>query len=178
MIQNVHSRDDHTYIPTNFATKVRSVGVWLDAYDNSNLSETPRMYLFPTCMDVMLVPDSTELETREWTVVDQKLPIPLPVIGSDLNNPDWIPSLDSLDGSMNKIRRFSSFRAYHDSGYFDANEMSFESRLVGRSVWNTQWMIIIPGGVFHYDQDFGLETFIEHVNDIKVFFQTYAISGN
>jgi hypothetical protein len=172
------SGGDHTYDPTNFATKVRSVGVWFEGYDNSKLSETPRIYLFPTGMDVMLVPDSTDLDTREWTVVDQKLPIPLPVIGSDLNNPDWIPSLDSLDGSMNKIRRFSSFRAYHDSGYFDANEMSFESRLVGRSVWNTQWMIIIPGGVFHYDQDFGLKTFIENVKDIKLFFQTYAISGN
>jgi hypothetical protein len=172
------SGGDHAYDPTNFATKVRSVGVWFEGYDNSQLSETPRVYLVPTGMDVMLVPNSIELDTREWTIVDQKLPIPLPVRGSDLTNPDWIPSLDSLDGSMIKIRRFSSFRAYHDSGYFDANQMSFESRLVGRSVWNTRWMLIIPGGAFHYDQDFGLETFIEHVKDIKVFFQTYAISGN
>jgi hypothetical protein len=172
------SGGDHAYDPTNFATKVRSVGVWFEGYDNSQLSETPRVYLVPTGMDVMLVPNSIELDTREWTIVDQKLPIPLPVRGSDLTNPDWIPSLDSLDGSMIKIRRFSSFRAYHDSGYFDANQMSFESRLVGRSVWNTRWMLIIPGGAFHYDQDFGLETFIEHVKDIKLFFQTYAISGN
>ena len=69
MIQNVHSRDDHTYNPTNFATKVRSVGVWLDAYDNSNLSETPRMYRFPTFMDVMLVPDSTELDTPWFLLI-------------------------------------------------------------------------------------------------------------
>ncbi|MBF0451225.1 MAG: hypothetical protein HQK75_11025 [Candidatus Magnetomorum sp.] len=172
------SGGDHTYDSTNFATKVRSVGVWFDGYDNSQLSETPRVYLFPTGMDVMLVSDSTELDTREWTVVDQRLPIPLPVRGSDLNNPSWIPSLDSLDGSMIEIRRFSSFRAYHDSGYFDANQMSFESRLVGRSVWNTNWMLIIPGGIFHYDQDYGLEKFIESVKDIKLFFQTYAISGN
>ncbi|ETR73548.1 MAG: hypothetical protein OMM_00861 [Candidatus Magnetoglobus multicellularis str. Araruama] len=172
------SGGDHTYDPTNFATKVRSVGVWFEGYDNSQLSETPRVYLFPTGMDVMLVADSTELDTREWTVVDQRLPIPLPVRGSDLNNPSWIPSLDSLDGSMIQVRRFSSFRAYHDNGYFDENEMSFESRLVGRSVWNTSWMLIIPGGIFHYDQDFGLEKFIENVKDIKLFFQTYAISGN
>ncbi|KPA10085.1 conserved hypothetical protein, secreted [Candidatus Magnetomorum sp. HK-1] len=172
------SGGDHTYDPTNFATKVRSVGVWFEGYDNSQLSETPRVYLFPTGMDVMLVSNSIELDTREWTVVDQKLPIPLPIRGSDLNNPNWIPSLDSLDSSMIKIRRFSSFRAYHDSGYFDANQMSFESRLVGRSVWNTNWMLVIPGGIFHYDPEYGLEKFIESVKDIKLFFQTYAISGN
>jgi len=86
--------------------------------------------------------------------------------------------LDSLDGSMIKIRRFSSFRAYHDNGYFDANQMSFDSRLVGRSVWNTRWILIIPSGIFHFDSNFGLEKFIENVKDIKLFFQTYAISGN
>ena len=56
--------------------------------------------------------------------------------------------------------------------------MSFASRLVGRSVWNTRWLLIIPGGTFHYDADHGLDTFIENVKDIKLFFQTYAISGN
>ena len=103
----------------------------------------------------MLVPDSTDMNTREWSVVDQRLPVPLPVRGSDLNNTDWIPSLDSLDGSMTQIRKFSSFRAYHDSGYFDASQMIYESRLVGRSVWNSRWLLIIPGGTFHFDQDYG-----------------------
>ncbi len=168
---------DHAYDPTNFATKVRSVGLWFDGYDNSRLSETPRAYLIPVGMDVMLVPDSTDMDTREWTIVDQKLPVPLPAGDSDMNNPDWIPSLDGLDGSMIEIRRSSSFRAYHDSGYFDANQMSYDSRLIGRSVWNTRWMLIIPGGTFHYDTDLGLDTFIDTVTDIKLFFQTYAMSG-
>ncbi len=168
---------DHAYDPTNFATKVRSVGLWFEGYDKSQLSETPRAYLIPAGMDSMLVPDSTDMKTRQWTVVDQKLPVPLPVGDSDLNNPDWIPSLDSLDGSMAEIRRYSSFRAYHDAGYFNANEMSHDSRLIGRSVWNSRWMIIIPGGTFNYDADGGLDTFIKTVTDIKLFFQTYAMSG-
>ncbi|MBF0453045.1 MAG: TolC family protein, partial [Candidatus Magnetomorum sp.] len=171
------SGGDHAYDPTNFATKVRSVGVWFEGYDNSLLSETPRVYLIPTGMDVMLVPNSLYLDTREWSIIDQKLPLPLPVQGTDLTNPDWIPSLDSLDGSMIKIRRFSSFRAYHDSGYFNESQVSYESRLIGRSVWNSRWMLIIPGGTFHYDQDYGIKMFIENVSDIKLFFQTYAISG-
>ena len=169
---------DHAYDPTNFATKVRSVGLWFEGYDNSRLSETPRAYLVPTGMDVMLVPDSTDLDSREWTVTDQKLPVPLPVGDSDLNNPDWIPSLDSLDGAMAQIRKFSSFRAYHDAGYFDAGQMSYDSRLIGRSVWNTRWMLIIPGGTFNFDANDGLDTFISTVTDIRLFFETYAISGN
>jgi len=169
---------DHAYDPSNFVTKVRSVGLWFDGYDSSLLSETPRAYLIPVGMDVMLVPNSDDLDTREWTIIDQKLPIPLPIRDADLNNPNWIPGLDSLNGSMTQIRRYSSFRAYHDDGYFSANQVNYDSRLVGRSVWNTRWMIIIPGGTFHYDQKYGLNTFIDTVKDIKLFFQTYAISGN
>jgi len=68
------SGGDHAYDPTNFATKVRSVGVWFDGYDNTLLSETPRIYLFSSRHGCELVPDSLELDTREWTVVDQKNP--------------------------------------------------------------------------------------------------------
>jgi len=183
---------DHAYDPTNFATKVRSVGLWFENYDNTLLSETPRAYLVPVGMDVMMVPDSNELDCREWTVVDQKLPVPLPVGDSDVKNPDFIPGVDSLDGSMIQIRRYSSFRAYHDQGYFDQTQMSYDSRLIGRSVWNTRWLLIIPGGTFLADSNEGLDTFIHGmkipgatdgsrdengVKDIKLFFQTYAISG-
>jgi hypothetical protein len=168
---------DHAYDPTNFATKVRSVGTWFDGYNNGLLSETPRIYLVPTGMDVMLVPNSFLLDTREWMVVDQKIPVPLPVRSANLINPDWIPSVDTLDGFLTKIRRYSSFRAYHDSGYFDQSQMVYDSRLIGRSVWNSNWVLIIPGGTLHYDANYGLEMFVQTVKDIKLFFQTYAISG-
>jgi len=79
----------------------------------------------------------------------------LPVESTDLINPDWIPSLDTLDGFLTKIRRYSSFRAYHDSGYWDESQMIYDSRLVGRSVWNSSWVLIIPGGTLHYDSDYG-----------------------
>jgi hypothetical protein len=44
--------------------------------------------------------------------------------------------------------------------------------------WNTDWMLIIPGGTFLFDNEQGWETFINSGSDIKIFFQTYAISGN
>ncbi|KMT64331.1 PA14 domain-containing protein [Catenovulum maritimum] len=188
------SGGDHAYDASNFATKVRSVGVWFDDYNNSALSTTPRVYLVPVGLDVMYVPDSLELDTREWEVVDQVIPVPLPARDSDLNSNSWIPSADSVSGSFDKIRRHSSFRAYHDSGVFDVNSMTFDSRLVGRSVWNTRWMLIIPGGTFLANSDDGMNTFIygqkvpgaanasqrdgNGVSDIKLFFQTYSYSGN
>ena len=168
---------DHSYDSSNFATKVRSVGVWFDGYDNSLLAETPRVYVFPAGMDVMYVPDSEALDTREWSILDQVLPVPIPTDSSDLDNVDYIPNLDGLAGSMSEIRRFSRILAYHDAGYFDDSQLNYDSRAIGRSVWNTRWMIVIPGATFHYDAEYGLDTFIDTVKDIKLFFETYAISG-
>ena len=85
---------------------------------------------------------------------------------------------DSLSDTLAAIRRFSSFRAYHDSGTFDPGETVTDSRLIGRSVWNTDWMLIIPGGTLLNDPNQGLNTFINSVSDIKMFFQTYSYSGN
>lgn len=172
------SGGDSSYDPSHFATRVRSVGVWFSDYNGAGLSNTPRVYLVPVGADVLRSPSGDGFATREWFVVDQKLPVPYPIGASEIAAEDWIPLNDSLSETLGEIRRFSSFRAYHDSGYAKESEMVFDSRLVGRSVWNTQWVLIIPGGTLHANQDQGLDEFIEKVTDIKLFFQTYAISGN
>jgi hypothetical protein len=169
---------DNNYDPTLFATKVRSAGIWFSDYDGNGLSLTPRVYLVPAGADVMRSPSGNNLETREWRVVDQKIPVPFPIGFSSLNNSAWIPMNDSLSDTFADIRRFSSFRAFHDSGVFETSETISDSRLIGRSVWNTDWMLIIPGGTFLFDPNEGLDTFINSVGDIKIFFQTYAYSGN
>jgi hypothetical protein len=169
---------DSSYDPTLFATKVRSAGVWFSEYNGSGLSVTPRVYLVPAGADVMRSPSGSNLETREWRVVDQKIPVPFPIGFASLNNPAWIPMNDSLSDTFADIRRFSSFRAFHDSGFFDPAETITDSRLIGRSVWNTDWMLIIPGGTFLNNPDQGLDTFVNSVSDIRIFFQTYAYSGN
>jgi hypothetical protein len=169
---------DSAYDPTLFATKVRSAGVWFSDYNGSGLSLTPRVYLVPAGADVMRSPSGNNLETREWRVVDQKIPVPFPIGFSSLQNPAWIPMNDSLSDTFADIRRFSSFRAFHDSGAFTPVEMVSDTRLIGRSVWNTDWMLIIPGGTFLSAPNQGLDTFINSVGDIKIFFQTYAYSGN
>jgi len=183
---------DSAYDPTNFATKIRAAGVWFTNYNGTALSNTPRIYLFPVGMDVLRSPDDNQLKTREWRVVDQKLPPPFPLGQSDLENPEWMPINDSLSDTFGDIRRFSSFRAFHDSGTFNEFETASDTRLVGRSVWNTEWMMIIPGGSLLFDADEGLDRFINGqlinsygterdgngISDIRMFFQTYGFSGN
>jgi len=186
------SGGDSTYDPTFFATKIRSVGIWFQNYDGSGLSFTPRVYLVPAGLDVMRSPSGDTLATREWKVVDQKIPAPFPIGDTDLVNPDWIPVNNGLSDTLGDIRRFSRVRAYHDSGVFTADETTSDSRLIGRSVWNTEWLLIIPGETLLNPAGEGLDTFIygkpvpggngvrdgNGVKDIKLFFQTYAYSGN
>lgn len=178
------SGGDHAYDPSVFATKIRSIGVWFSDYLSGDvlngLPATPRVYLVPIGVDVMSVPSAfSPTDVRLWKVVDQRIPVPLPSPTADLDRSDYIPLLDSMNERMGEPRRFSMFRAYHDGGN-DVNfdELVSDSRLIGRSIWNTQWMLIIPGRMLNADPDVGLERFIEQVTDVKVVFQTYGYSGN
>ncbi len=184
---------DSYYSASNFATKVRSVGVWFTGYDGAGLAETPRVYLVPAGTDFLRSPSGGLGEIRAWEVVDQKIPTPFPFVAAELEGNDtWQPLVDGLAGELYEIRRHSEFRAYPDSGWIDESEMIFDSRLVGRSVWNNRWLLIIPGQNLLYDPDEALDRFIggpeglfadgertgDGVTDIKLYFYTYANSGN
>ncbi|HPO12381.1 MAG TPA: Calx-beta domain-containing protein [Candidatus Hydrogenedentes bacterium] len=176
---------DSSYDSTQFATKIRSVGVWFSNYNALSLSSTPRVWLVPAGVDRMRSPSDTNGKTRSFVVLDQVLPVPFPIGESDLEIPTWIPSVDSLAGNLVPIRRYGRFRAYHDSGEFTESEMQRDSRLIGRSVWNSKWMLIIPASTLNSDREEGLARFIQGrmvngvrdgngVSDIKLFFETYA----
>lgn len=172
---------DSTYDASRFATKVRSVGVWFSNYDASGLSLTPRVYLVPVGADVLRSPSQRDdFATREWRVVDQAIPVPFAIGSSALKDPLWIPIADSLGGSFVNIRRHSQLRAFHDDGFdlaADTDQIVRDARLIGRSVWNTDWLLIIPGGAFLANPQTGLETFLTANTDIKVLLQTYSYSG-
>ncbi len=178
------SGGDHAYDPSVFATKIRGVGVWFANYLSedvlNDLPQAPRVYLFPVGADVMSIANSaTPDKVRLWNVIDQQIPVPLPSVNSALDRSGFIPLLDSLNGRLGNPRRFSSFRAYHDSGSeIDMNEIVLDTRLVGRSVWNTQWVLIIPGLTLNSNPNEGLNRFINQVTDIKLLFETYGHSGN
>jgi len=172
---------DSAYDSSNFATKVRAIGVWFTGYDaltSVGLSNTPRVYLIPVGYDIMRSPTGETGEIRLWKILDQKLPAPFPIGTVDLESPSWIPMVDTLSEEYAAIRRYSSFRAYHDTGELNPAEMTSDSRLIGRSVWNTRWLLVIPAGTLHSDRQKALDTFVNGVSDIKMFFETYAYSGN
>ncbi len=137
----------------------------------------------------MRSPTRNGVATRSWTVLDQAIPLPYNVGADDVDNPDWIPVMDSLREPLAQIRRYDSLRAYHDAGNFDQSETCNNSRLVGRSVWNSRWLLIIPGRTLLADPNEGIERFISGalsngvrdgtgIDDIKIFFQTYSLSGD
>jgi hypothetical protein len=177
---------DNAYDASHFATKIRSVGVWFREYNASGefLANEPRVYLVPVGQDVMRSPSGSLGDLRAWAVEDQAIPIPYPIGNGDLDRTDWLATDDTLGGGFARIRKYASLRAYHDSGVFDPSETCSNSRLVGRSVWNTQWYLIIPAGTLHAAREQGLHWFIDGPNgddgvkDIKIFFQTYSMSGN
>jgi hypothetical protein len=187
---------DNAYDPSHAATKVRSAGVWFTGYDsafNTNssgggMANEPRVYLVPVGEDVMRSPSGDGLDTRHWKVFDQAMPVPYSIGYTEMDDPDWMPLIHSLSEPLAKIRRFGSMRSYHDSGDFNEDETIGNSRLIGRSVWNTRWLLIIPGRTLLADPEEGIERFIHGaldngtrdgngVKDIKVFFQTYSIEG-
>ncbi len=175
---------DNTFDPSHYATKIQSVGVWFSDYLSGDplleLPATPRVYLVPVGADVMSIPTSSDPgRVRVWKVVDQHVPVPFAATNSTPNNANWIPLLDSLNGRLGEPRKYSMFRAFADGGSeVNDDELVLDTRLVARSVWNTQWLLIIPGRMLNAEPDEGIQRFIDQVSDVKLVFRTYSLSGN
>ena len=195
---------DATYDSTWYATRIAAAGLWFDGYNaradgyagNVQLSTTPVAYLVPIGNDRMRVPGAEEGTILQFSVVDQVVPAPYAIGSSHLDNAAWVPSM--LDGdyagadSAARIRRHPSFRAYFDPAGGDPAETCLDAtRLVGRSVWNTKWLLVIPAGAMNSDRDKALSVFIrgsdenrdgqldlKPVSDIRIGFKTYSTSGN
>lgn len=172
------SGGDQAYSTSNYATKIGSVGVTFDGYQTddvlNDLAAAPRVYFIPAGMDIMRVSRSDDPnELRSWNVVEQAIPLPFPATSSRISQSGYIPLLDGVNGRLGDTRRFSDFRAYPDS----AEEPMTDRRLIGRSIWNTEWLLIIPGATLNADPNTGLDRFVDQVSDIKLIFDTYGQSG-
>jgi len=140
----------------------------------NDLAAAPRVYFIPAGMDIMRVSRTgNPNDLRSWNVVEQAVPLPFPATSSQINKSGYIPLLDGLNGRFGDVRKFSDFRAYPDS----AEEPGSDSRLIGRSIWNTQWLLIIPGATLNSNPETGLDRFVDQVSDIKLIFDTYGQSG-
>ena len=192
---------DSAYSTSSFATKVNAVGVVFEGYiginpelfrdygdpphvvstDPNGLSATPYVYLIPVGTDLMRAPplgDAADL--RSWTVHDHALPLPFNLGANDNSDFDFWKTADSLSEEFFIPRKHQAFRAVDDPAYFynDFTDSFTNRRLIGRSVWNTKWKLVIPARTLLNDEDEGLNRFLRTVTDIKLHLKTYSYAGN
>jgi len=167
---------DHAYSSSSFSTKIASAGILLDGYDTGTLASTPRAYLIPVGVDSLRVSTATQPLTRTWSVHDTRIPTPFTINQTQLTSPGFIPSLDGIDGRFQEPRRHADFRVYY--GNTSALGSSTQStRLIGRSIWNSEWLLVIPGANLNADSTYALQRLTETISDIKLTFKTYSHSG-
>ncbi len=191
---------DHAFSESNFATKIYSIGMVLPGYVGmdafatgtlgstgpsssapDSLSATPYVYLIPTGTDSMFAPALGDTGViRSWKVADQALPLPYNLGATSFNGTQFFQTNGTLSEQPWIIRKHQAFRPVDDPAYFYSwVPADFESnRLVGRSVWNGQWKIVIPAYTLLNDEEEGLDRFVRSVKDIQLFLRTYSHSGN
>jgi len=198
---------DSSFHRSSYATKIHSVGVALEGYvgmnypgknktsdpdlaflDSKALSANPYVYLIPTGVDTMRSPplgDPSELRT--WKVDDIAIPLPFNIGGSGFSTKNFYQSADSLTEPLFTTRKHQAFRPTDSTAPFEADVYNTTSlqfsqftnrRLVGRSVWNSQWKLVIPGDTLLADPKEGLSRLIQTLTDIKLYYTTYSYSGN
>lgn len=152
--------------------------------DPKGLSATPYVYLVPVGLDSMRSPPLGDASVvRTWNVQDVAVPLPFNIGASELSTKKLWQSADSLSEDLFSVRKHQAFRAVSSAGVFKDNpnflpDNYTNNRLIGRSVWNSKWKLVIPGRALLNDPDEGLDRFIQTVRDIQVHFRTYSYSGN
>jgi hypothetical protein len=157
--------------------------------DPDALAATPYLYLVPVGVDSMRSPPLGDVsEVRTWSVDDVAIPLPFNIGGSQFSNSQLYRSSDSLSEAPFAIRKHQAFRPVSSASQFDPaiygingglqRSQFTNNRLIGRSVWNSKWKLIIPGKTLLNNPDEGLERFIRTVKDVKLHFVTYSYSGN
>ena len=167
---------DGAFNATQFATKIAKIGVWFDGYDESRLASMPYVYLLPAGQDVTR-PRSSTGSLRYWNVVEQLLPVPYPIGEAEKTDPDWIARMDGLNGRLFALKPYASFQAFPYTEQLLPDQFNSDTRLIGRSVWNTEWLLVIPGATLLADPEVGVERFVQDVDDIYLYFQTYSYAG-
>ena len=153
------------------------------------LAATPYVYLIPVGVDAMRSPPLGDVSTvRTRNVDDVAVPLPFNLGASDFSSRPLWQSSDSLSEPLFAIRKHQAFRPvstteafstgiFGDNGSLQRSQFT-NTRLVGRSVWNSRWKLIIPGKNLLNDANEALERFIATVEDIRLHLVTYSYSGN
>lgn len=157
--------------------------------DPNGLAATPYVYLIPCGSDSMRSPPLGDTSTiRTWNVNDVAIPLPYNIGASGFSDAPFYQAANSLTEPLYAIRKQQAFRpvsslqAFNTSIYGATGSLQpsqyTNQRLIGRSVWNSQWKLVIPGKNLLADPNQGLARFINSVKDIHLNFVTYSYSGN
>ena len=168
---------ESAYSSSDYATRILSAGVDFTGYAElatvDGLAAEPNVYLVPTGRDYMRAPAGTHRETIAFNVVDQVLPLPYAVGSTQLDDDDWVATVAGLDGTVDSfatIRRHSTLPV--------GPRVDATTRLVGRSVWNDGWILVIPATAMHGNADTAKRLFLQGVTDIRLGLRTYSRQGN
>ncbi len=202
---------DPGFSPEHLTSKVLRCGVYLANYRHGfgKLSPTPYVYLIPGGASVMRIPVAAQpaavRPARRFQLVDQLIPQVLSTFldgssgtwrvpaGHELESAEmaWRPGqlLQGCAGEtcfLGQPRKINPFVAGNDST--DPGNPGREPRyggLLGRTVWNTEWILVIPArnlGAEGLDPDLGLQWFLNGqetgqgvgVTDILLLFDAYS----
>src|SRR5262249_24392138 len=189
---------DHYYSSSSFATKIFAAGVCFDGYigmDNPNstggitppdptldpnaLAATPYIYLIPVGQDSMRSPPLGDANTiRSWNVDDVAVPLPFNVSAADFSSTPFYTAANSLSEPLFAVRKHQAFRPVSTTSVFTTSiygatgslqpSQYTNKRLIGRSVWNSKWKLVIPGASLLADPNLGLDRFIQSVKDVHL----------
>jgi len=157
--------------------------------DPTAMSATPYIFVIPTGLDMMRSPPlGDQGKVRSWAVEDVTIPMPFNVGASDFSSKKYWQTSDSLQEPLFALRKHQAFRPVPSATLFSANiygganglqrSQFTNSRLIGRSVWNNRWKLVIPGNTLLNNPEDGLNRFIQGVKDIKLHVVSYSYSGN
>jgi len=157
--------------------------------DPMALSATPYVYLIPVGLDSMRTPPLGDTSAiRVWSVHDVTIPLPFNIGGSEFSSYSGWQSSDFLSEPLFGLRKHQAFRPVSTEAVFTPHffgstgqivpSQFTNSRLIGRSVWNSKWKLVIPGNTLLNDPKEGLDRFLLTVRDIRLHLVTYSYAGN
>jgi hypothetical protein len=180
------SMGDETLPSTYFAIKLHSHAVRFSHYPGFPLNRQVNVYLVPVGADTVRTPTCPVAPIREWHLLDQTLPAPLNEV-HDLAVPGWMPwnTVQGGSAAMVKRRLIPTVAAFPTSDCPNFEDCDHSYTLTGRSIWNTRWLLIIPGAELEgADPADGVDVFINGttpygtgVRDIKLLLKSYGYYG-
>ena len=147
-------------------TRLQAAAVVFEDYDATTLglARTPYAYLVPVGSDLTRDPHD-HWRFRRWQVSDALLP----------------QSPGGNEAGPAGQRRHAASRAYNDFE-FDRYFSIYDRSLIGRSVANTRWLLIVPGNHLATDPRDGLRRLIGDdldpgIGDIRLYLRAYSFAA-